>query len=108
MTYEILLIVVIGGIGSVTGSVLASFLFIACSEWWLRFLDTETFIGAWQVPLLRSGFRKVVFAVIIMAVVLFYRQGIMGNREFSVERLLKKRQKFIEKQAAKKASKEGR
>jgi len=50
----------------------------------------------------------VVFAVIIMAVVLFYRQGIMGNREFSVERLLKKRQKFIEKQAAKKASKEGR
>ena len=108
MTYEILLIVVIGGIGSVTGSVIASFLFIACSEWWLRFLDTETFIGAWQVPLLRSGFRKVVFAVIIMAVVLFYRQGIMGNREFSVERLLKKRQKFIEKQAAKKASKEGR
>jgi len=108
MTYEILLIVVIGGIGSVTGSVIASFLFIACSEWWLRFLDTETFIGAWQVPLLRSGFRKVVFAVIIMAVVLFYRQGIMGNREFSVDRILKKRQKFIEKQAAKKASKEGR
>ena len=39
MTYEILLIVVIGGLGSVTGSCLASFLFVACSEWWLRFLD---------------------------------------------------------------------
>lgn len=39
MTYEILLIVVIGGIGSVTGSILGSFLYIACSEWWLRFLD---------------------------------------------------------------------
>ncbi|MEG2316093.1 MAG: branched-chain amino acid ABC transporter permease, partial [Clostridia bacterium] len=34
MTYEILLIVVIGGIGSVTGSCLSSFLFVACSEWW--------------------------------------------------------------------------
>ncbi len=97
MTYEILLIVVIGGIGSVTGSVLASFLFIACSEWWLRFLDAETYIGAFKVPLLRAGFRKVVFSLIIMAVVLFYRQGIMGDRELSFERLLKKRQKLLNK-----------
>ncbi len=36
MTYEILLIVVIGGIGSISGSCVASFLFVACSEWWLR------------------------------------------------------------------------
>ena len=62
-------------------------LFIACNEWWLRFLDNEMYIGAWQVPLLRTGFRKVVFSVIIMAVVLFYRQGIMGDRELSVQRM---------------------
>ena len=31
MTYEILLIVVIGGIGSVSGSCISSFLFVACS-----------------------------------------------------------------------------
>lgn len=86
MTYEILLIVVIGGIGSVTGSCISSFLFIACSEWWLRFLDNENlYIGGFHVPLLRPGFRKVVFAVVIMLMVLFYRQGIMGTREFSVE-----------------------
>lgn len=94
MTYEILLIVVIGGIGSITGSCLASFLFVACSEWWLRFLDNETFIGGWQVPLLRSGFRKVVFSVIIMIMVLFYNRGIMGTREFSIDSvtgLLKRR-----------------
>lgn len=81
MTYEILLIVVIGGIGSVTGSCLSSFLFVACSEWWLRFLDQEQYIGTWQVPLLRNGFRLVVFSIIIMIVVLFFRQGIMGKRE---------------------------
>ena len=44
MTYEILLIVVIGGIGSISGSIIASFLYIACSEWWLRFLDQETIL----------------------------------------------------------------
>ncbi len=79
MTYEILLIVVIGGI--------SSFLFITCSEWLLRFLDNDTYIGDFHVPLLRSGFRKVVFSIIIMIIVLFFRQGIMGTMEFSVQRI---------------------
>ncbi len=83
MTYEILLIVVIGGIGSVSGSVLATFLYVACSEWWLRFLDSEMYIGNFHVPLLRNGFRMVVFSVVIMVIVLFFSQGIMGNRELS-------------------------
>ncbi|MBQ4640389.1 MAG: branched-chain amino acid ABC transporter permease [Clostridia bacterium] len=81
MTYEILLIVVIGGIGSVTGSCISSFLFVACSEWWLRFLDQKQMIGDFEVPLLRNGFRLVVFSIIIMIVVLFFRQGIMGTKE---------------------------
>lgn len=81
MTYEILLIVVIGGIGSISGSCIATFLYVACSEWWLRFLDSETFIGNFKLPLLRSGFRMVVFSVVIMIVVLFFRKGIMGDRE---------------------------
>ena len=81
MTYEILLIVVIGGIGSISGSCIATFLYVACSEWWMRFLDTETYIGTFKVPLLHSGFRMVVFSVVIMVVVLFFRKGIMGDRE---------------------------
>lgn len=101
MTYEILLIVVIGGIGSVTGSCISSFLFIACSEWWLRFLDNENlYIGGFHVPLLRPGFRKVVFAVVIMVMVLFYRQGIMGTREFSIEGIRNFFQKRFGKQKA--------
>ncbi|MCI5547969.1 MAG: branched-chain amino acid ABC transporter permease, partial [Clostridiales bacterium] len=73
--------VVIGGMGSVSGSVIASFLFIACSEWWLRFMDNTTFIGDFQIPLLGSGLRMVVFSVVIMVVVLFFRRGLMGDRE---------------------------
>ena len=82
MTYEILLIVVIGGIGSITGSVLGAFLFTAASEWWLRGLDSGKWLGI-SSSLMRPGFRKVVFAILIMLIVLFYAQGIMGSKEFS-------------------------
>lgn len=87
LTYDILLIVVIGGIGSVSGSVIASFVVVFCKEWFFRFLDTEQFIGSFKVPLLRSGFRMVVFSVVLMIVVLFFRQGIMGDKEFSWDRI---------------------
>ena len=33
------------------------------------------------MPLLRNGFRMVVFSIVIMIVVLFFRKGIMGSRE---------------------------
>ena len=83
LTYNILMIVVAGGLGSITGSILGSFLYVACSEWWLRFLDNPTMIGTFKVPLLGHGFRMVVFSVVIMVIVLFYRQGLMGTKEFS-------------------------
>ena len=93
LTYDILLIVVIGGIGSVTGSVLSAFLGTASKEWWLRFFDQPLIIGGWEISLFRTGFRMVVFSVLLMVVVLFYRRGLMGDKEFSWDglvRLLKK------------------
>jgi len=81
MTYEILLIVVIGGIGSISGSCIASFLYIAASEWWLRGLDENPLLGFNAPAIFRVGLRMVVFSVIIMIVVLFFRRGIMGNKE---------------------------
>jgi len=104
MTYEILLIVVIGGIGSISGSVIGTFLYVACSEWWLRFLDAETYIGSFKVPFLRSGFRMVVFSVVIMIIVLFFSKGIMGDKELSWEGIggflkkLKSKKKLAEKE----------
>ena len=81
MTYEILLLVVIGGIGSITGSVLTSFLYIAALEWLLRGLDTGEFLGITAPGLFKNGFRMAVISVIIMVVVLFFRKGIMGDKE---------------------------
>ena len=102
MTYELLLIVVIGGIGSVSGSCIAAFLYIACSEWWLRFLDSGMLpFGNIQVSFFRDGFRKVIFSVVIMVIVLFFSKGIMGNKELSFAGLIRK----IQARKAKKTQK---
>ena len=142
---------VIGGIGSISGSCIAAFLYVAASEWWLRFLDTSVtftsptdprriaFIavfsvvvlggglllilreqrhekkrwkqiaaavvalalmgwlisylmsGSMAMPFLRNGFRMVAFSLVIMIVVLFFRQGLMGDKE--LPDLFKRRRK---------------
>ena len=98
LTYEILLIVVIGGIGSITGSILASFLYIFSSEWLLRGLDAGKFLGINAPGIFKNGFRMVVLSVIIMVIVLFFRKGIMGDKE--LPDLLDRRPKKRKKEAA--------
>ena len=98
LTYEILLIVVIGGIGSITGSVLASFLYIFSSEWLLRGLDSGKFLGVSAPAVFKNGFRMVVLSVIIMVIVLFFRKGIMGDKE--LPDLLDKKARMRKKEAA--------
>ena len=89
MTYEILLVVVMGGIGSITGSILTSFLYIASMEWLLRGLDSGSFLGINAPGLFKNGFRMAVVSLIIMVVVLFFSKGIMGDKEFSVKRIVR-------------------
>ena len=99
LTYEILLIVVIGGIGSISGSVIASFLYIFSSEWLLRGLDSGTFLGINAPDIFKNGFRMAVFSVIIMVIVLFFRKGIMGDKE--LPDLLVRKPKKHKKEAGK-------
>lgn len=96
LTYDILLIVVLGGLGSVTGSIIGSFLLTAGREW-LRFFDNPLVIGGFSVPLFRSGFRMVIFSLILMAVVLYYRKGLLGNKEFSWDGLYGFLQKWMKR-----------
>ncbi|MDR2493771.1 MAG: branched-chain amino acid ABC transporter permease [Spirochaetaceae bacterium] len=81
LTYNILLIVVLGGNGSITGSVLAA-IGVTVSMEALRFLDGPlnlVFITTNGLP----GLRMVVFSLLLMAVVIYRQQGLMGRREFS-------------------------
>ncbi|MDD3290395.1 MAG: branched-chain amino acid ABC transporter permease [Eubacteriales bacterium] len=105
LTYDILLIVVLGGIGSITGSILGSFLMTAGREW-LRFFDDPLVIGGFNVPLFRSGFRMVIFSLILMTVVLYYRKGLLGNREFSWNGIYAFLQRLSQRLKRQKVSKE--
>ena len=81
LTYNILLIVVLGGNGSITGSIIAS-LVVTLSMEALRFLDGPLnllFIRTQGLP----GLRMVVFSALLLVVVIYRQEGLMGKREFS-------------------------
>ena len=82
VTYELLLIIVLGGLGSVTGTVISAFM-ISSGKELLRWFDLPHSIGSWQIPIFRPGLRMVIFSLLLMAVVLFWRKGLMGRKEFS-------------------------
>ena len=66
---------------AIASATIGSLLFVATSEWWLRGLDSGKFLGIDAPGVFRNGFRLVVFSIVIMVVVLFFRKGIMGDRE---------------------------
>lgn len=81
LAYELLLIVVLGGMGSVSGSIVAAFVITAAKEW-LRWLDEGFSLGIVKIPPI-PGLRMVVFSALLMFVILFYRRGLFGQKEFS-------------------------
>jgi branched-chain amino acid transport system permease protein len=81
LTFNILLVVVLGGIGSISGSVVAAIAVTILMEL-LRFLDGPLDLGVFALEA-RPGLRMVVFSILLMVVVLFRQRGLMGNRELS-------------------------
>ncbi|PAB58419.1 branched-chain amino acid ABC transporter permease [Anaeromicrobium sediminis] len=81
LTFNIVLIVVLGGIGSITGSVLSAIIVTILMEA-LRILDGDIIIGNYKIIGI-PGMRMVVFSLMLMGVILFYQKGIMGTNEFS-------------------------
>lgn len=85
LTFNILLIIVLGGMGSFSGTVIASFIVTIGNEW-LRFLDERIDLGV-VVLQGKVGMRMVVFSALLMGVVLFYRHGLMGSTELTWDRI---------------------
>lgn len=84
-TFDILLIVVLGGVGSITGSVISAIV-VTISMEALRFLDGPLHLGFMTtqgVP----GLRMVFFSALLMVVVIYRQQGLMGKSEFSWDML---------------------
>ncbi len=80
-TYNVLMIIVVGGLGSVTGSLIGSVLVTTMLEW-LRFVENPITIGSINIPGI-PGMRMVIFSLLLIMVIIFRREGIMGMREFS-------------------------
>ena len=81
LTFNILLIVVLGGIGSITGTVISAVVVTVLMEA-LRELDGVMDFGYFKIQGI-PGMRMVIFAAMLMVVIIFYQRGLMGTNEFS-------------------------
>jgi branched-chain amino acid transport system permease protein len=81
LTFNLLIIIVVGGLGSTTGAVIGAMLFTWGGEA-LRVVESPLHLGFVTIPGV-PGMRMVLFSVILMVVIIFARNGIMGRREFS-------------------------
>jgi branched-chain amino acid transport system permease protein len=77
LTFRVITMLVIGGMGSVTGSVLGAALIVGLAEGLRRFEDTT----------LLYGLSQIILAVIFIVVIVVLRQGLLGQRELSVASL---------------------
>ncbi|UQZ91164.1 branched-chain amino acid ABC transporter permease [Deltaproteobacteria bacterium Smac51] len=81
LTFNILLIVVAGGLGSVTGSMVGAAVITLMLEW-LRIVEAPMNFGFVIIPGI-PGMRMVIFSMLLVLIIIFRRQGLMGTREFS-------------------------
>ncbi|SMB94669.1 amino acid/amide ABC transporter membrane protein 2, HAAT family [Desulfonispora thiosulfatigenes DSM 11270] len=88
LTFQVLMIVVIGGLGSITGSVISGVLITVMMEA-LRVVEQPLNLGFMVIPGI-PGMRMVIFSIMLLAVILFYRKGIMGTKEFNWDWVIRK------------------
>lgn len=81
LTFNVLMFVVAGGLGSLTGSVIGAAIITVLLEW-LRAIEEPMDLGFVEIPGI-PGMRMVVFSVVLLAIILYRREGIMGTREIT-------------------------
>jgi len=85
LTFNLLIIIVVGGLGSTTGAVLSAILFTLAGEWLRIVEEPHTLLGV-TIPGI-PGLRMVFFSFLLLLVIVFFRQGLLGRREFSWQSL---------------------
>lgn len=81
LTFNLLIMIVVGGLGSTTGAVIGAALFAWGGEA-LRIVERPMDFGVFTIPGV-PGMRMVVFSLILMIVIVFVRRGIMGRNELN-------------------------
>ncbi len=86
LTFNLLIVIVIGGLGSTTGSVLGAGIVVLIGEWLRVFEEPFTLFGHDFQGI--AGMRMVIFSLLLVVVMIFMNRGIMGREEFSWEKLI--------------------
>ena len=81
LTFNVLMFVVAGGLGSLSGSLLGATVITILLEW-LRAIEEPMDLGFVEIPGI-PGMRMVVFSLVLLAIILYRREGIMGTREIT-------------------------
>ncbi len=87
-TFNLLIIIVMGGLGSMTGSIIGSVIFAWGFEL-LRWFEEAHRISGISIPGI-PGMRMVIFSLLLILIMIFFRRGVMGRNEFSWDWLFKK------------------
>jgi branched-chain amino acid transport system permease protein len=76
----VITMLVVGGMGSVSGSILGTLLIVGLSEVLRRIED----------PTQLYGISGIVLAVLFILIIIFRREGLLGQREIALDRLFTK------------------
>ncbi|MEX0974637.1 MAG: branched-chain amino acid ABC transporter permease [Bacillota bacterium] len=85
LTFQVLLTVVLGGMGSLTGSVLAAGIVTYLMEF-LRIVEEPHYLSFMTIRGI-PGLRMVIFSLALVVVVVWYPRGLLGDKELSLESL---------------------
>ena len=80
LTFKVITMLVVGGMGSVSGSVIGTVLVVALAEALRRVEDVT----------LLYGISQIILAVIFILIIIFRREGLLGQREIPLDRLFVK------------------
>jgi len=80
LTFTVITMLVVGGMGSVSGSILGTILIVVLAEVLRRIEDPSQLYGI-------SG---IVLAVLFIMIIIFRREGLLGERELALDRLFMK------------------
>ncbi|WP_036224350.1 branched-chain amino acid ABC transporter permease [Mesoaciditoga lauensis] len=81
LTFFVLIMIVIGGLGSISGAVLGA-IFFAFAAQWLRIVESPMKFFGITIPGI-PGMSMLIFATVFILIMLFWRRGIMGKDELS-------------------------
>ncbi len=80
ITFRVITMLVVGGMGSVSGSVIGTLLVIALAEALRRIEDVT----------LLYGMSQIILAMVFILIIIFRREGLLGEREIALDRLFAK------------------